>query len=43
MKIEFHPEALEEYDEATQYYAQQQLDLDLRFILRVEEALESIG
>jgi plasmid stabilization system protein ParE len=43
MKIEFHPEALVEYDEATQYYAQQQPDLDLRFILHVEEALGSIG
>lgn len=39
MRYEFHPEALEEYDEAGHYYARQQPGLDLRFIVCVEEAV----
>ncbi len=39
MRLEFHPEALEEYDEAAHYYAGQQAGLDLRFIVCFEEAL----
>ena len=42
MRFEFHPEALEEYDEAAHYYAGQQPDLDLRFIACVENAIELI-
>lgn len=42
MRYEFHPEALEEYDEAGHYYARQQPGLDLRFILCIEEAIECI-
>ena len=42
MRYEFHPEALEEYDEAGHYYARQQPGLDLRFIVCVEEAIELI-
>ena len=42
MRYEFHPEALEEYDEAGHYYAKQQPGLDLRFIVCIEEAIELI-
>ena len=42
MRYEFHPEALEEYDAAAHYYAAQRPGLDLAFIIRVEEAIESI-
>jgi plasmid stabilization system protein ParE len=42
MRYEFHPEALEEYDEAGHYYARQQPGLDLRFIVCIEEAIELI-
>jgi hypothetical protein len=39
MRVEFHPEALEEYDAAAHFYARQQSGLDLRFIASVENAL----
>lgn len=42
MRYEFHPEALDEYNEAGHYYAQRQPGLDLRFIVSVEEAIERI-
>ena len=42
MRYEFHPEALDEYNEAGCRYARQQPGLDLRFIVRVEEAIELI-
>ena len=42
MRYEFHPEALEEYDEAAHFYAQQQPGLELRFIVCVERAIEII-
>ena len=42
MTFEFHREALAEYNEAGHYYAGQQTGLDLRFIVCVEEAIESI-
>lgn len=42
MRYEFHPEALEEYDEAGHYYARQQPGLDLRFIVCIEEAIALI-
>ena len=42
MRYEFHPEALEEYTQAAFYYARKEPGLDLRFILSVERAIESI-
>ncbi len=41
MRYEFHPEALEEYDEAGHYYAQKEPGLDLRFLVCVENAIEA--
>jgi plasmid stabilization system protein ParE len=42
MRYEFHPEALEEYNEAGFYYSQKEPGLDLRFIISVENAIERI-
>ena len=42
MRYEFHPEALEEYNEAGFYYVEKEPGLDLRFILSVENAIERI-
>ena len=42
MRYEFHAEALEEYEQAARYYAEQQPGLDLRFIICVENAIEVI-
>jgi plasmid stabilization system protein ParE len=42
VRYEFHPEALEEYDEAAHYYAHRQSGLDLRFVVCVENAIEVI-
>ena len=42
MRYEFHPEALEEYNEAGFYYAQKEPGLALRFIISVEDAIERI-
>ena len=42
MRFEFHPEALDEYNEAGHHYARQQPGLDLRFVVCVEEAIASI-
>ncbi len=42
MRYEFHPEALEEYDEAGHYYGQKEPGLELRFIVCVENAIEAI-
>jgi plasmid stabilization system protein ParE len=39
MRYEFHPEALDEYNEAGHYYAQRQPGLDLQFIVSVEDAI----
>jgi plasmid stabilization system protein ParE len=39
MRYEFHPEALEEYDEAALRYAERELALALRFIEAVEDAI----
>lgn len=39
MKYEFQPEALAEYQEAAQYYAEQRAGLELRFIESVENAI----
>jgi toxin ParE1/3/4 len=42
MRYEFHPEALEEYNEAAFYYARKEPGLDFRFIVSVEQAIELI-
>lgn len=42
MKYEFHPEALEEYRDAAQYYETCQSGLGQRFIDSVEHAIECI-
>ncbi len=42
MRYEFHPEALDELNEAVLYYARQQPGLDRRFLAHVEEAIELI-
>ena len=42
MRYEFHPDALEEYNDAGSYFAQKEAGLDLRFIVAVEDAIERI-
>lgn len=42
MRLEFHPEALEEFDDAAHYYADCQEGLDLRFVAAVESAIRRI-
>ena len=42
MRYEFHPEALEEYNEAGFHYSRKEPGLDLRFIIAVESAIEGI-
>jgi plasmid stabilization system protein ParE len=42
MKWDFHPEALEEYREATLYYAERDPSLTLRFVEAVEDAIRRI-
>ena len=42
MRLEFHPEALAEYDDAARYYAGCQNNLELRFIAAVETTLDQI-
>ena len=39
MNFEFHPEALEEYQEASRYYAERDPQLARRFIQSVEDAI----
>jgi len=43
MRFEFHPEALEEYEEAARYYASCQAGLELRFIDCVESSLRQVS
>jgi len=43
MRHEFHPEALEEYEDAARYYAGCQNGLELRFIACVESAFRQIS
>ena len=43
MNYVFHPEALEEFEEAAQFYAGCQPGLELRFIACVEAALRQIS
>jgi toxin ParE1/3/4 len=42
VRHEFHPEALEEFEDAAHYYADCQEGLDLRFVNAVERAIERI-
>lgn len=42
MRYEFHQEALEEYGEATRWYAEHDLKLAFRFIDAVEEAVSRV-
>ena len=42
MNWEFHPEALEEYQEATSYYAERDQTLAGRFVAAVEDAIRRI-
>lgn len=42
MRLEFHREALQEYEDAARYYASCENDLDLRFIESVESAIQII-
>ena len=42
MRHEFHPEALDEYEDAARYYAGCQEGLELRFIAAVESAIHRI-
>lgn len=42
LRHEFHPGALAEYEEAARFYADQQPDLDLRFITAVEDAIARV-
>ncbi len=39
MNFEFHPEALQEYQEASRYYAERDPQLARRFIQSVEDAI----
>jgi plasmid stabilization system protein ParE len=43
MRYEFHPEALDEYEDAACYYASCQDGLELRFIALVESALGDVS
>jgi toxin ParE1/3/4 len=42
MRYEFHPEALQEYQEAALHYANRDAALALRFIEAVEDAIQRI-
>jgi toxin ParE1/3/4 len=43
MRYEFHPEALEEYREAANWYRNREPSLALRFVSEVEEAIGRIA
>ena len=43
MRYEFHPEALDEYEEAARYLAACQPGLELRFIACVESAFRQVA
>ena len=42
MRYDFHPEALEEFEEAAHYYADCQEGLDLRFVAAIDTAIRQI-
>ena len=43
MRYEFHPEALDEYEDAARFYAGCQVGLELRFIACVESAFRQVS
>ena len=43
MRYEFHPEALDEYEDAARYYASCQPGLELKFIACIETAFGEIS
>ena len=43
MRYEFHPEALEEYQEAVNWYAERGTPVALRFVEAVEEAVSKVA
>jgi toxin ParE1/3/4 len=42
MRLEFHPEALAEYEDAARYYSECQPGLEMRFITAVEHVIQQI-
>jgi toxin ParE1/3/4 len=42
MRLEFHPEALAEYEDAARYYSECQPGLETRFINAIEYAIQQI-
>ena len=42
MKYEFHPEALEEYQQATLWYSQRERKVALQFVETIEEAIRRV-
>ena len=42
MNFEFHPEALEDYQEASRYYAERNSQLARRFIQSIEDAISRV-
>ena len=42
MRFEFHPEALEEYHQATVWYAQREQKVALQFVTAVEDAIQRV-
>jgi plasmid stabilization system protein ParE len=43
MRHEFHPEALQEFEDAAHYYADCQEGLDLRFVAAIDAAIRQIA
>lgn len=43
MRYEFHPEALEDYQAATDWYAKRSTELALRFIEAIEDAIWNVS
>ena len=43
MRYEFHPDALDEYEDAACFYADRQDGLELRFIASVESAFRQVS
>jgi toxin ParE1/3/4 len=42
MNWDFHPEALEEYEQAAPYYSERDPELQLRFIESIEDSIERV-
>ena len=42
MRLEFHPEALQKFEDAAHYYADRQEGLDLRFLAAIDAAIRQI-